>query len=245
MFAGMSMDIADHANGVLDGVMNVIETVTSQPPAQAAPDTAVWGPITSPPSPAVYRVIVHRVAPDAFHFQLEGTPKAGDGGGWLAVMQGTIQSPDPAHQQGNLALDFGAAHALDPSNDPVAGGVAIGFQNAPDGHAVDEIFSNVVGRTAPQPNDAQYHLRANPSTLTFQWVTRTDFDHDGNADELLDVQAQWFAPGAGKASVTVTGGDLGNAQVAAAECWNPSQQTTFYVDDIHANPPAGDPACCP
>jgi hypothetical protein len=245
MFAAMSAGIMQSSNGVLDGIMSLIENATSGPPADASPGMAVWGPITSPQSPSLYRVVVHQVAPDAFHFELDGTPKAGDQSNWAGVMQGTVQSPDPLHQAGDLLVDFGVAHALDPSNDPVAGGVAIHFENRPDGRGIDETFSGVVGKNAPQPNDAHYAFNAAPDGLTFDFVTRTDFDHDGVLDELLHVQSRWLPPGVGKASVVVTGGSIGPKPVAAAECWDEKQRVVFYTDDIHANVPLGNAACCP
>jgi hypothetical protein len=57
MFAALTGSIMQGSNGVLDGVLTLLENVTSGPPAEADPDTAVWGPLSSPQSPAIYRVI--------------------------------------------------------------------------------------------------------------------------------------------------------------------------------------------
>lgn len=244
MFATMSASIMGSANGVLDGVLGLVEDVTSTPPAVQLPGHAVWGPLTSPTDPNVHRLDMQQVAPNAFHFVLSGKPKPAPESAWTGLFQGTVVVVDPAHRSGDLAVDFGAMHALDPSTDPGAGGVAIHFENGPDARAIAETFSGVAGKNAPRPADAQYHFTQDPGGATLDFVTLTDFDHDGTTDELLHVQSRWVPQGAGKASVVVTGGDLGPKQVAAMECWAPNQATVFYGDDIHANPPAGDPACC-
>jgi len=109
---------------------------------------------------------------------------------------------------------------------------------------IDETFSGIAGRMAPQPNDAHYHFDQAPTGVHFDFVTRTDFDHDGTLDERLEVQSRWVAPGAGKASVVVTGGSLGQKSVGAIECWDPAKRVVFYADDVNANSPAGNPACC-
>jgi hypothetical protein len=244
MFAAMSASIMGNANGLLDGILDLVAHVTSGPPVAIAPGHAVWGPLASPNDPLVHRFDMQQVGPNAFHFQLSGKPMPAPDTAWIGLFQGTVVVPDPAHRAGDIAVDFGAMHALDPSTDPVAGGVSIHFENGPNARRIDESFSNVAGKNAPQPNDAQYHYAQDPNGLTFGFATRTDFDHDGVADELLNVQSRWLPPGAGKASVVVTGGSLGSKQVAAIECWAPNQATVFYADDIHATPPAGDPACC-
>ena len=87
-------------------------------------------------------------------------------------------------------------------------------------------------------------LRQDASGVRFDFATSVDFDHDGTADEVLDVQARFAPDGSGKASTVVSGGSLGAAQVGAIECWDNQQRAMFYADDMNANPPAGDPGCC-
>jgi hypothetical protein len=244
MFAALTQSIMTNANGVVDGLLGRIGQITSGPPAAVAPGHATWGPITSPGASAVYRFDVQAVAPSTFALQLTGHPAGGSESTWIGVFQGLITTPDPAHRAGELHVDFGAAHALDPSSDPVAGGVAIHFGSGPEGRAIDETFGGIVGSNAPDPNDAHYVYSEAPDGVRFDFMTRTDFDHDGVANELLNVQSRWLPVGAGKASVVVTGGDLGPRQVAAVECWDPALATVFYADDVNANPPAGDPGCC-
>jgi hypothetical protein len=243
-FATMTGQIMQQSNGVLQGVLSLLDNATSGPPADAGPGAAVWGPINTPGKPAVYRVEVVALGGGSFHFELDGSPTGGSEGSWAAVMQGTIVAPDPTNRVGNVQVDFGVAHTVDPTSDPVAGGVALAFQATPTGLTLDETFADIVGPSAPTPNDAHYHLVAGPPTATFDYVTTTDFLHNGGS-ELLNVQSQWLAVGAGMANVVVTGGDLGSKTVQAAECWNASQAAVFYEDDVSANPPTGNQACCP
>src|SRR4051794_3320868 len=54
-FGVLTHQIAAAADGVLSGVLGVVQSITKNPPTAAAPGHAVWGPIPSATS-AVYRL---------------------------------------------------------------------------------------------------------------------------------------------------------------------------------------------
>jgi hypothetical protein len=242
----MTHTIASDADNLLGGVLGLVAQITSSPPSSAGPGQATWAPLGDPASPVFYRLDVAQVAPNAFHFQFSGGPKAAGGSVLLGLLQGTTVVADPDHRAGDVEIDFGAMHALDPSTNPVTGGVAIHFDNTTGPRIVDAQFSGVAGPGAPQPNDAHYHLEQAPdSSAVFEFFTRTDFDRDGTLDELLHVESRWASNGAGAAHVNVSGGSLGPRQVNAIECWAPPIIEVFYADDVNMNPPRGDQSCCP
>ena len=244
MFAAMSAQIMGGSNGVLGGVLGTVQAITQSPPAAMTQDHAVWGPLVAPNDPIVHKLDIQRVADNTFHFVLSGKPIPADDSAWVGMFQGDITTPDAQHAAGDVEIDFGAIHALDPSSNPVAGAIAIHFAAAPDSRAIDETFAGIAGQMAPQPNNAHYAFAQDGTGTRFEFVTQADFDHDGVADELLDVQALFAPDGSGKASTTVTGGALGTNSVSAIECWDNQQRVLFYADSTNTNPPAGNPACC-
>jgi hypothetical protein len=245
-FADLTRKVTGDSNGLANGIFGIVAQVMSKPPASADPGHAVWGPITDPKSAAVYVLEVNKIADQTFRFELRGTPKANPSGPPVTVLDGVTTGVDPLHRMSDLHVDFGAKHALDPASDPVAGNAIIHVGVADAVRGVEITFGGVAGKMAPQPNDAHYLFHAGPDGADdFDFVTRTDFDHDGTLDELLHIQSMWAPGGAGRSHVVVTEGSLGPKQVNAAECWDPAGRTVFYADDINADPPRGDPKCCP
>jgi hypothetical protein len=186
------------------------------------------------------------VAPNAVHFQLSGKPAGTDDSALRGVFQGTTAAADPDHRAGDVTIDFGAMHSLDPSSNPVSGTVDIHFDNTAGPRAVDAQFSGIAGPGAPQPNNAAYHFVQQPDgAAMFHFATMTDFDQNGSVNELFAVESSWAATGAGIAHANVSGGDLGARQVNVVECWAPPIVRVFYADDVNAQPPMGSAACCP
>jgi hypothetical protein len=238
MFAAMSVQVMTGANSPLDGVLGIVGAITQSPPAVMTPDHAVWGPLSGPNDPLVHQLDIARVAPDTYHFVLLAQLAGGSNASWTGLFQGDIHMVDAQHAEGDVTIDFDAIHSLDATSQPATGAIAIHFASAPDGRQIEETFGGVNG------NDAHYVFAQDANGVAFDFATSTDFDHNGTANEVLDVRARYAPDGSGKASTIVSGGDLGSAQVGAIECWDNQQRVLFYADDINANPPAGDPGCC-
>lgn len=244
-FAVLSHQISSSANGAFTGIMGMVAQITSQPPTAKSDTHAVWGPITDPANPSVYRFDVQRVDEAIFAFRLEGRPKAGDESTWRGVLEGTVAPIDDAHRTGEAHVDFAAAHALDPANGPTGGSLELHFEATADARMIALTFAGVTGPGAPAPNDAVYtYAQPRDGVGTFEFVTRTDFDNDGKQDELLNVKSRWDDMAGGQAVVTVIGGSLPKP-VVATECWNAKGGAVFYADDATVHAPAGDASCCP
>jgi len=137
-------------------------------------------------------------------------------------------------------------HALDASVDPVTGQVGLDFEAADPARNVTATFAGIRGKSAPQPNDAQYKLvTAADQSSGFAYSTRVDFDGDGTQDEIAHIDSQWSPRGAGVAHLTVSGGSLGARVVNAVECWDPTLARLYYNYDASMHPTTGDAAWCP
>ena len=243
-FGTLTHQIAGNADGVLGGVLGTVEAITQTPPAASAPGHAVWGPLASPDGSIVHRLAVDAVSPDEIHFVLAGKPAAADESAWRGLFQGVTASPDASHHAGQLAVDFGAVHALDPTSDPIAGNVGVHFEAAGDARNVTASFAGIQGASAPAADDAQYAFQqAADQSAGLAFSTRVDFDGSGALDELAHIDSRWAATGAGVAHLTVTGGSLGSGGATAVECWDATLGRVFYTDSVGHN--EGDPACCP
>ena len=193
----------------------------------------------------VYRLEVAAGPSNEFHFVLAGRPAAAGEDAWRGLFQGTTAAPDATHRAGQIAVDFGAIHALDPTSDPLGGQVALHFGADGAAREVTAQFSGISGKSAPQPDDAAYALQQGADGGTgLAFSTRVDFDGDGSLDELAHIDSRWAPSGAGDAHLTVSGGSLAVGSVTAVECWSPSLARVFYTDSAGAAT-EGDPACCP
>jgi len=89
------------------------------------------------------------------HFVLAGRDAATD---WRSVFQSVTVAPGATHRASQLAVDFAVMHALDASVDPLTGQVGLDFEAADPARNVTATFAGIRGKSAPQPNDAQYKL---------------------------------------------------------------------------------------
>ena len=243
-FGTLTHQIAGNADGVVGGVAGIVDDITKSPPAAAAPGHAVWGPIPSPSGDVVYRLEVTGAPPSEFHFVLAGKPAAADESAWRGIFQGVSVAADATHHAGQVAVDFDVMHALDASVDPLAGKVAVHFDSDGAARAVTAAFAGIQGKSAPQPDDAQYAFQMGADqSAGLAFTTRVDFDGSGALDELAHIESRWAPTGAGVAHLAVSGGSLGGGAANAVECWDPTLARVYFADSLGHT--AGDSACCP
>jgi hypothetical protein len=243
-FGTLTHQIAGNADGVIGGVLGTVEAITKGAPVASSPGHAVWGPLPSPDGSVVHRLAVDAVGANEFHFVLAGKLASADESAWQGLFQGVTTAPDATHRAGQLAVDFGAIHALDPTSDPIAGGVAVHFEAADPARNVNASFSGIQGASAPAPDDAAYAFQLAPDqSAGLAFSTRVDFDGSGALDELAHIDSRWAPTGAGVAHLTVSGGSLGTGGATAVECWDSTLARVFFTDSVGHN--EGDPACCP
>jgi hypothetical protein len=64
--------------------------------------------------------------------------------------------------------------------------------------------------------------------------------------EDVTVESRWNQTGAGRADITIKGGDLpaSISEVDAKECWGVDFSQSYYEDSVNFAPTAGDPNSC-
>ena len=221
-------------NGVVDSVLDLVGDITSHPPTNASADGAEWGPFTPPLSPATYRLIVRRVAPDSVQYHLDGRPKdTSDDAAFQPFLAG-VSKDGAGARAGQFTVDAGIAHALDPAANPGTGGVQASYQLEPAMAVRLQLGDGAVA--------ANYRYDQLPDgSGDFRFATHTNLA--GDATQLEDglVRTRWLPSGAGRGDAHVRGGDAGATGMDLSECWDTTFSRTFVTDGTNAG---GDPASC-
>lgn len=245
--------VRDGVNVVTRDVLAGVWLIVHSKPTAVSEDHAEWGPYTDALEPVSYRFRVERVAAAEYDYTLEGRPKASTSDAdYRAVLRGKgFGRRDARHGDGTFTIDLDAARALDPSQ-----------------HQSD---SGTVTITHDLPANIGRELGALPRTINADvtpkgelWVriqsrANADFtgalDVDAHADtddskatllEDISVQSRWRADGAGRADISVVGGDLPVSipLVTATECWGSDFSRAYYGDSANFEPTFGDVASC-
>jgi hypothetical protein len=211
-------------NGQVGSVLDTLASIAQTPPTAVGPDSASWGPFAEALSPVAWRLLVQRLGPTEYAFQLELRPKAG--GDFQPFLQGVTEGVGPeAASQGAFSVDLGVAHRFDPVGNPLDGQIVAGW-NA---QAQDrEVHVHLTGVHAPDEP---------PATADVAAVLFPDGSGDvvlnanlvGNAD-ALDVGwvgSRWNATGAGRADAEVNEADAG-AGARVTECWDASFDRVYF-----------------
>ncbi|HEX6836122.1 MAG TPA: hypothetical protein VF334_06090 [Polyangia bacterium] len=230
---GVTRQTSSQLNGAVDSVLDLIASITAHPPTTSTADGAEWGPFTPPLSPATYRLIVHRVAPDAIEYHLDGRPRdTSDDAAFQPIVAGGA-SDGAAARNGQFTVDQSLAHQLDPIANPGSGAVQAGYALG----AVTAVRMQLGDGT----DAAAYRYDQAPDgSGDFRFATHGNLA--GDAAQLEDglVRTRWLPSGAGRGDAHVRGGDAG-AGMDLSECWDATFTRTFVTNGTTAD---GDPATC-
>ena len=245
--------VRDGVNVVTRDVLVGVWAIVQTRPTEVGDDFALWGPYTDALEPVTYRFRVERVAEHEYDYRLEGRPKnSSSEADYRAVLSGKgFGKLDPRHGDGSFVIDLEAAKALDPTR-----------------HAKD---SGSVKITHDLPRTISRQLGALPRTISAElrpvgdsWLdiesianedltgvlvvdAHTDTD-DSKLTKLEDVTvaSQWRADGAGRADISVSGGDLPTSisVVDATECWSTDFARVYYSDTVGFEPNFGEVSAC-
>jgi hypothetical protein len=184
-------------NGVVAAPLDLVWRIAATPPTLAADGSAVWGPLGDALSPAVYRLVARRTAPDQVSYVVDGRPKDGSDD-FRPIVVGTA-----GPSGGTVAVDFTRARALDPvAGFDQDGGMAATYQRAPD-HA-----------------DVALELRAGGSTAAYVYTVARDgsggMDFGATLADMgaVAISARWAADGSGMARARAADGG------ARTDCWD-------------------------
>jgi hypothetical protein len=166
-------------NGMVRAALGTVWDIAQSPPTEASPGRAVWGPITSPLSPAVYRLVVERSEDGSVHYHVDGRPRSG--GDFQTILAGAA-----GPGAGEFAVNFTIARALDPAG---------GFEQ--DGGMTVQYQVDAAGAVVRLALDADAHA-------AFEWTQRSDGSgamNFGAVTEMgaLALRSIWTPGGAGRA----------------------------------------------
>lgn len=241
-------DIFDGVNWGTGYILGSVWVLVHLPPTTLSGNEAIWGPASEALSPAEWRFRAVEVADGEIEYFFEGHRKDGSlGDSWLPTLHGKgFSKKNAKHRQGWFELDYDAANQLDPARL----------------HGEDEAGKTTINYALTSfPITVNCKLEQGKYGAYFDIVTTTQQNGGGLVDikgkddldaskatklEDIHMHSRWLGTGAGRADVTLSGGDIpNNLVVNASECWSTSFARTYYSDTIASEPVFGAESACP
>jgi hypothetical protein len=252
---GFTRSVRQGVNQVTASVLGGVWIIVHTQPTRVSDTEAVWGPWTDALEPATYRFRIEEVARDEYDYTLEGRPKTSDReADYRAVLKGKGWAKGhPKHGDGFFMIDLDVARELDPFNVDAdeTGMIEITHDLPPD--ITDNLFSNpktVTAKVTPSKSESWFEVTTTSKedgTGTLVVGALADAD-DSNATQLetIGIASQWTAQGAGRADITISGGDVpaDPGTVSAVECWDTTFARVYYGDSINYEPTDGELSAC-
>lgn len=247
-------NVRDGVNQVTASVLGSVWYIVNTHPTSVAKDTATWGPYTDALEPVTWRFRVTRVAPQHFEYTLDGRPKTSESDAdYRVVLSGDGWGrPSEHHGDGTFVIDLDAARALDPMRHQNDSGTVTIQHDLPRDITTDAF-------ALPRTITADVRPSATPEWITFTSTANQDgtgrLDVDGHVDtdpshataiEDVGVVSRWRADGAGRADITLSGGDVPPSlgTITASECWASDFTRVYYDDSASFAPTEGSTSAC-
>jgi hypothetical protein len=242
----LTRTVATMLNGGAAWVLITAKTITDFPVTSISGDTYIWGPWSEALKPGEYRMTVRLTTDGDYAWALEGRKK-GTTAAFQAVVSGLATPGHPHRGSGSFMMDFDVAKAIDPFGTDGDGTLSVTYdlERSPITIMMDaeKMAPAPGGGTALQTFHYAYSEKPDQSgSLTFS--SFGDTDDPGPAWENTTYDASWLASGAGRADITISGGDLGEATVTAAECWSATFQRTYFGASVSWLPTEGVATSC-
>lgn len=241
----ITRDTSRMVNGGTWLVLSLVRAIVEHRPTSIDGDHATWGPWTDTLSPLTYVLHVQRVEEGRYRYVLSGKPRAAGDEAFVDLIAGESELEHGRLLRGGVAIDFDAAHALDPYEHKHVGQIGVLFDISGATRSVEAAFDQVAGTDAEPRVSALYRYIENADgSGSFEFGVRADMDDPGAAAEDLVIMSRWDATGAGRGDAVATNGDLAGAVVYGSECWDGAFGRTFWYDNIGMIPTEGDAATC-
>lgn len=245
----------DGVNALTARVLGSVWFIVHTEPTRLGADYAEWGPYTDALEPTTWRFRVTRVDASAseYRYEFEGRPKASSSeDAYLAVLSGTGYGPrSPKHGDGTFDIDVDALAVLDlAKHGGEAGVVTVEHDLPPDVTRKLGALPRTIEARASDGAEVWYTVRSEAyEDHTGRLVVESHGDIDPTkttAAEDVFVVSRWRADGAGRADITIEGGDLPATipVVRAVECWGSDFSRAHYSDSVGFEPAMGDPTAC-
>jgi hypothetical protein len=232
-------------NGQVGSVLDTLGAFAHRQPTSVGPGSASWGPFTDALSPVAWRLLMQRLGPTEYGFQLQVRPKAGADGEFQPFLQGASEGAGPGGPSGGtFSVDLGVAHQLDPVGNPLDGQIVAAWNVQTDSREVHLHLAGVHGPTEP-PATADVGAVAFPDG-SGALVLDAKANLLGSADalEVGRVGSRWNAAGAGRADAELHQADAGTG-AQLTECWDTSfARVYFRAETADGGGSEGDAAAC-
>ncbi len=253
---GFTRVVRGGVNLVTAAVLGSAWVIVHTEPSAVKDGEATWGPYTDALDPVTYRFRVTRVAEAEYDYVLEGRRKASSSDSdYRAVLKGHgYGKRHTQHGEGDFTIDLGVAHDLDPFAHQNDSGTV---------HVVHHLPHNVGDGSGALPRSIVAEVKPDPSVNPESFTVTSDAKLDGkgslhvdaNADvddskltqlENIAIDSRWRADGAGRADITIAGGDIpaDPGVVTAVECWGADFMRRYYSDSIAFEPSEGEALAC-
>jgi hypothetical protein len=246
--------VRDGVNAVTGSVLGGVWYIVHTRPTSIGDDEAVWGPHTDPLEPATWRFRVREVAENEYEYVLEGRPKTSTAeADYRTVLRGTgYGKRDARHGDGSFLVDLDAARQLDPLKHRDDSGTVTVEHDLPRTITTD-VFA------VPRVITAELRPSASPDWIVITSTTNEDFTGSIVVNGFVDIdeskltkredvliESRWDGTGAGRADITIAGGDLDPSYdpVNATECWGADFSRVHYSDSAGFEAAYGDAASC-
>lgn len=252
---GFTRAVRAGVNVVTAAVLGSAWLIVHTEPSSVEDGEAIWGPYTDALDPATYRFRVTRVADAEYAYVLEGRPKASTSDSdYRAVLSGHgYGKRHDLHGEGEFTIDLDAARALDPfAHRDDSGTVRVVHHLPRDTKDGDYLPRTIVAEVTPDPdlNPESFAVTSTANddgTGTLHVTAAADVD-DTDTTELEDivVDSRWRADGAGRADISISGGDVpaDPGSVTAVECWGADFIRSYYSDSVELAPTEGEASAC-
>jgi hypothetical protein len=238
----VTRDVTRTLNGGTGWVLVLIHAIVQYPVTSINGNVYTWGPWSDSLDPAEYKLEVTANLDGTYDYQLSGRNKTEAGSQFEVVIDGHAD-PTAGELQGNgdFTLDFDASRRVNPVDSGDAKGtVTVQY----------DLAARHLDMTAMAPDD-----NGNPAMFEYAYNESLDgggdMVFDVNADaggtalpENIVIRSRWQSNGAGRGDARVAGGDLGDQQAIASECWNDLFRRVYYTDNASFQPTEGDVADC-
>ncbi len=253
----LTAQVTDDVNGTAWWVLNLVDTVTATPPtwaAEAPPEdegtvdqVAQWGPYDGDAlEPTATQLVVAHNTDDSYFWALQQRPKADDAAEFTTVIAGQIEAgaTDEA-SRGAFAIDFGAAHTLNPNTDPTQGTFYLGYDLGASGVKAEAAFEGFLGDNGEDANALYTYDQVYAGGGAMDLALESNMDLTTDAKEVLIVRSRWLDTGAGRGDAYAIGGDLGEFVGTSSDCWGTDFKTSYYTDNYtDSGLTEGDVATC-
>jgi hypothetical protein len=229
-------------------VLILVHAIVQLEPTSVDGNVYTWGPWDGNAlDPARYRLVVTANADGTYDWALDGQSKTSPGP-FITVISGhAVPDEDPGvapHRgSGDFFIDFDAGEQVNPiDNTPDTGNVLVTYDLAA---KVVTMHAEGVDALANPASFDYFYDEQDDGSGDFQFAIDANFEDSATpATEQALIRSRWQPTGAGRSDAMVSGGDLGEVEVSATECWDTRFRRVYYADSGNWLPTEGNAADC-